>query len=158
MAFTAFSVSFLQHWSFFVSIDGTVTMIRPKSLIGWNWYWVYALSVVFLEHWRLFYFNNVRLAKYGKNFYFMALKLSYRHLLSIGGIVAKIQAKTFICRIWNWVYGICRSIFITLQVYLHRLGVLLPRYGWKRLFASFEIGLTAFAVVFLEHWRLFCFD
>ena len=117
-----------------------------------------ALFVLFLEHWRLFYFNKVRLAKYGKSIYSTALKLSFRHLASIGGNVAKIWAKTFIRRIWNWVYGILRSIFLTLQVYLHRLKVLLPRYGWNCLFYSFEIGLTAFAVVFLEHWRLFCVD
>ena len=49
-------------------------------------------------------------------------------------------------------------MFRSLQLILRQLEVRLPRIGQKRLFACVEIGFTAFAVIFLEHWRLFCVD
>ena len=39
---------------------------------------------------------------------------------------------------------------------MHQIDVQLPRYGQKHLFAGFEIGFMTFAVLFLEHCRLFC--
>ena len=94
------------------------------------------------------------------------MKLGLRHspfnFLNIGSyfapfgiMVAKIQAKTFIRRLWNCVWCFCCSIFKTLKVNLRRLKKLLPRYKRKCLFAGFEIGFTTFIVLFLEHWRLF---
>ena len=73
-------------------------------------------------------------------------------------MVAKIRAKTFIRRLWNWVYDIRRSIFRPFVVILGWLEVRLRRYGRKLLFASFEIRFTALAVLFLEHSRLFCIN
>ena len=58
--------------------------------------------------------------------------------------------KTFIRRLLNRVYCIHHSNFKILEVILHQLDVQLRRYGGKRLFAGFEIVLTAFNVVFLE--------
>ena len=74
-----------------------------------------------------------------------------------GGTVAKIRAKMFIRRLLNWVYVFCRFIFRTLEVILRRFEVRLQRYTLKSLFAVFEIGFTAIAVLFLEHWWFFCF-
>ena len=42
------------------------------------------------------------------------------------------------------------------MVILSRFEVPLPRYWRNRSFAGFKTGLTAFAVQFLEIWRLFC--
>ena len=55
-------------------------------------------------------------------------------------------------------YGSCHSIFRTLEVICVRLDVCLPKYGRKRKFDGFEIEFKAFAVLFLEHWKLFCVD
>ena len=73
-------------------------------------------------------------------------------------MLARIRAKAFIRRHRNPVYGICSFIFRTLEVFLRRLEVFLPRYRAKHLFVGFEIGFTAFASLFLEHWRLFYVD
>ena len=54
------------------------------------------------------------------------------------------------------VFVICRSSLINLEVVLRRPEVLLPRYGRKPLFASFENGFTVVAVVLLVPWRLLC--
>ena len=70
----------------------------------------------------------------------------------------QIRAKMCVCRLWNWFYGIRRCFFSTLAVILRLLKVLLPKYGWKRVFAGFETGFTAFAVIFLALWRFFCVD
>ena len=48
------------------------------------------------------------------------------------------------------------SFFSTLKVFFHRSEVPLPTYGHKRMFTAFETGFTAFAVLFLALWRLFC--
>ena len=62
---------------------------------------------------------------------------------SIGNIIAKIQAKT--------------CVFSTsLEGFLGRSEISMPRYSQKRVFAGFKTGFTAFAVlVFLAHWRFF---
>ena len=66
--------------------------------------------------------------------------------------------KTFIFRLWNQLYGIHCSIFSTLEIILSPSEVPLPRYERKCSFAIFEIGFTAFAVLFLIRWRLFWVD
>ena len=48
--------------------------------------------------------------------------------------------------------------FITFDVILSRLEVPMPRYGPIRSFAKFETVFLAFAVLFLELWRLFKVD
>ena len=68
----------------------------------------------------------------------------------------KIRAKAFIIHLWNQINGIRCSIFKTLEVILRWLEVPLAKCGWNRLFSGFKHGLEAFAVLFLEHWRLFC--
>ena len=73
----------------------------------------------------------------------------------IGDTVAKIRVKAFIYHLLNQVYGIRHSIFRTLEVILRLLEVRLPRYFQKPIFADFEIGFTAFFILFLEYYRLF---
>ena len=46
-----------------------------------------------------------------------------------------------------------RSIFGTLEVILRQLEVELPL---KCLINGIEIGILVIAVLFLEHWRLYC--
>ena len=82
------------------------------------------------------------------------------YLESIGGIVAKIRAKTFIRRLWNRFLVNCCYI---LDVILSRSDVHSQRYGRKRSLAGFETGFTAFGVLFLllwwlikVDWRYFC--
>ena len=81
-----------------------------------------------------------------------------RFFASIGCTIAKILAKTFILRLINRVYIIRRSIFRTLKVILISLKVSSPNYRRKCWFASYKIGCTVFAVIFLEHLRLFWSD
>ena len=76
--------------------------------------------------------------------------------MSIVCTVAKIRAKNFFCRRWNWFYSICRSFLSTLVVVLRWLHVLLPRYRQTCVFADVEIGLAAFAVWFWAFCWLFC--
>ena len=87
----------------------TVAKIQAKRLLSGYEIGFKVFSVLFLEHWRLFsvdwrYFGQDT----GKNVYSQALKLGLRYLLfyfykigrcfaSIGGTVAKIWAKMFIC-------------------------------------------------------------
>ena len=80
------------------------------------------------------------------------------YFASMRGTVSMIQSKTFILRLLNGLYGICRSIFGTLEVILLQLDVLWPRYGQKHLFLGIVIGFTTFALLFLEHWCFFCVD
>ena len=41
---------------------------------------------------------------------------------------------------------------------MRQLELQLRKYGGKHLFAGFEIGFIAFAVLFLEHLKSFCLD
>ena len=89
-----------------------------------------ALSLMFLEHWRL-HFGDWR---YGcqntsKIFYSQALKSGVRNNI----------------------------LFLEHWVFLHQLVVRLQKYGQKLLFPGFEIGFAALSVHFLEHC-LFCVD
>ena len=73
----------------------------------------------------------------------------------IEGSVAKIPAKTIICRLFNRFYGNHYSIFSILVANFSQLKLPLPRYGRKGLFAGIKTGFTAFAVLFLVIWNLF---
>ena len=86
------------------------------------------------------------------------LLVLWRFFASIEGIVAKIWAKTCVRSYWNRFYGIRHSIYSTFEVFLFRWEVMLPRYVQKRVYVGFETGFTAFAVLFLALWRLFCVD
>ena len=89
-----------------------------------------AFAVLFLEHWTVFCVDwRYGCQDTGECIYSPALKLSLQR--------------------WQ---------FRTLEVILCRLEVPLPRYGRNRLLSSFKIGFTAFAVLFLEHRRLFFID
>ena len=84
-----------------------------------------AFIVLFLEPWSSFFIDW----KYGcqdmsKNVYSPALKVGLQH---------------------------SQLYFRSLDVILLQLEVLWPRYRQKRLFVGFEIGLTAFSVIFFEH-------
>ena len=114
-------------------------------------------------------FLEIQLRDMEKKFNLIALKLVLRHIIfyfsnigcyfaSIGGTVSKIRLKTSIHLLWNGVYGIHRSIFRTLEVILRQLEVRLPSYRRKHLFDCFEFGFTVFAILFLEHWKLYCID
>ena len=129
----AFIVQFLQLWMLFCvySKYGCIDMCEK----------VYSCAL----KWGLWH----------SKFYFMNIGV---YFVLIGGMVTKIRAKISIRWIWNWVYGIRRSIFRILLVILRRLEVRLEKYGRKRFFEGFDIGCTAFAVLFIDHRRIFCAD
>ena len=143
---------------------------RRKHLFDCFKIWFTVFAVLFLQHWGKFYVDwRYGWKDTGENDFSPAFKFSLQHLpfyflnigsyfASIGGTVANIRTKTLIHRHRNGVFCICCSIFRTFQVILHRLVLRFLRYERKDSFASFEMVFTAFAILFLEHWRLFCFD
>ena len=70
------------------------------------------------------------------------------YFASMGGTVAKIRAKMFVCWLRNRFYGIFRSFLSTFVVILRLSYVPVPRYGLKRCFGDFETGFATFAVLF----------
>ena len=115
--------NFMNFGGYFESIGGTVAKIGAKTFIR-------RLRIWFFSIWCfIFYF-------------------CYNE--SIRGTVANIRAKTFFLRIWYWFYGIRSSICLTSEVITSLSKLLQPRYERKHSFTGFEIGFTAFSVLFLE--------
>ena len=131
----AFVVLFFEHLRFFTSIGHMVVKIRAKTSIQYLWNWVYGilrficrtletilrrLEVLFPRYGRKRLFNDFEIGFLA----FAILFLEHSMLFCVdGGTIAKIQAKLFINRLWNWVYGIRRSILRTLEFILRWLEV-----------------------------------
>ena len=126
--------------------------------------------VLFLEPWSLFCVDwRYGCQDTGKNVNFPALKFGLQHsqfhfrtleviFLRLEVRLPRYGRKCLFAGLWNWVYGICHSIFRALEFISCRLEVRLPKYGRKRLFAGFENGFTVFLILILEQWNLFCVD
>ena len=107
-----------------------------------------SFAVLILALWRLFRVDQrYHCQGSGENVQLPALKsilrLSLFYIQQFGGYfemiedtTAKIGAKTFICRFLNRFYGICSSIFSTLEVIFTRSKIPLPKYGQKRSFVG----------------------
>ena len=89
-----------------------------------------AFAVLFLALWRLLWVDRRYFCRdTGENVHVLALKPVLHHLL---------------------------VFFSTFEFILSRSNVRLQTYGQKFSCIGFEVGYTAFNVVFLEVWRLFC--
>ena len=151
--FKALDVLFFEHWRLFCvnwkygyqDNGETVYSLSFKSGLRHSPYVFWTLEVI-LRRLEIMlqdmdenvYSPDLKLCLRYLRFYFRTLKVIFA---SIGDTVAKIRAKTFIRRLSYWIYNICRFIFRTLEVNLHRLELRLPRYGRKHLFASFKLLL-----------------
>ena len=104
--------------------------------------------------------SKIPLPRYDKKGHITVLKPVLWHLLFyfwhfgcyfelIEGTFVKMWAKKFICRLLNRLYGICCSIFSTLEVIFSRSKELLPRHERKRSLTGFETGFVAFAILLL---------
>ena len=129
-SFTAFAVIISAFWRLYL-LDRRYCCQNPRKKVHMP-----ALKPVLRD--QLFYFQH-----FGDYFE------------SIEGTFIKMRIKTFIQQLLNQFYSI---IFSSLEVILSILKVLLPKYGQKCLFAIFQTDLTAFPVLFLTLWRLFCVD
>ena len=122
---------------------------KQKLLFASFKIWIIALSLLFLQHWRLFFIDwRYSFSDTGKTLYLPPLKLGLRHnpyyfyniggyFASIGEMFAKIRAKSFIHRLWNLFYVIVCSIFRTLEI----ISLVDWKYGFQDLGKIFFLSV-----------------
>ena len=121
---------FYNIGGYFASMGDTISRYGQKHLLAGFEVGFTAIVILFLEHLRLFcVVSRYGCQDTGEKIYSRVLKLRLLH---------------------------SPFYFYNIEDILRWLEVRLKRYGRKHLFAGFEIRFTAFTVLFLEHWRLFC--
>ena len=151
---------FFKHFGgIFESIGGSVSKIQPKTFVLLFWNWCYGIHWFFLALYIFFASIGGTVAK------ILAKTCIWRLLKPFYGICCSCFT-TLVGFFVHWryrcqymrinVYSLAlkpvsqnrRSFFSTLEVILRLSKVLLPKYGWKRVFGGFKTRFTAFAFFF----------